>query len=376
MSGTGPVAGMLDDLGALVCAESPTAEPAAVNVAAEVLAGIGERLLSLPAERVVLEGRVHLRWRLGEGARRVLMLGHVDTVWPVGTLERIPWRVDSGRARGPGCFDMKAGLVQALHAVASLPDPDGVTVLVTGDEELGAPTSRELIRAEAGRHRDTLVFEPSADGGAFKVARSGVSLYELIVHGRAAHAGLEPAAGVNAAVGVAELVLALERIGAGEADATVTPTLMSAGTSANTVPAQARLSVDVRAGTVADQQRLDAVIRRLAPTNPAMRVEVLDGVRIPPLEEASCAELVAIAQREASVLGIERPGATRVGGGSDGNTAASAGSRVLDGLGAVGGGAHAPEEHVLVATMPERTLLAAAVLARLLEQAPLPERDR
>ncbi|GAV42960.1 carboxypeptidase G2 precursor [Streptomyces acidiscabies] len=188
---------MLDDLRELVLCESFSGDHAAVRRSAEVVGAVGARLLGAPPETIVIGGVSHLRWRFGEltGAPRVLVLGHHDTVWPVGSLRRLPWSVTDGVARGPGVLDMKAGLVQMFHALASLPSLDGVCVLVNGDEEVGSNTSRELIEEEARQSDAAFVLEAAGDGGALKVARKGAARYEVVVRGRAAHAGVEPGSG-------------------------------------------------------------------------------------------------------------------------------------------------------------------------------------
>jgi glutamate carboxypeptidase len=168
---------MLADIEALVTCESPSTDLSALAKSAEIVARIGARRLGADPERIVLDGRTHLRWRLGDGPSRVLLLGHHDTVWPLGTLVTRPYAIDGGVLRGPGCFDMKAGLVLAMHAAARLKDPSGVTILVTADEEIGSPSSRALIEAEATGPVAALVLEASADGGALKTERKGVSLY-------------------------------------------------------------------------------------------------------------------------------------------------------------------------------------------------------
>ncbi|WP_240759944.1 M20 family metallopeptidase [Phytoactinopolyspora endophytica] len=356
---------MVADLGALVGCESPSADLRAVARGADAVAELGRRVTGAQPERLELHGCTHLRWRFGDGDR-VLLLGHQDTVWPMGTLAEHPWRVQDGVAYGPGCFDMKAGLVQMFHALAALPSLDGVTVLVTGDEELGAPTSRALIEDEARRAGAALVFEGSADGGALKTARNGISQYELRVHGRAAHAGLEPWNGVNASVELAHQVLALAALDAGPDGATVTPTVLASGTTTNTVPAEASVRVDTRVPTVAEGRRVDAAIRALPAHLTEARLEVIAGPSHPPLEPAASADLYRLAQEIAAARDIGPLEGAHVGGASDGNIAAGVGTPTLDGLGAVGGGAHAPGEHVLVSQMPVRAALAADLVARLL----------
>ncbi|HEX6338852.1 MAG TPA: M20 family metallopeptidase [Jiangellaceae bacterium] len=357
---------LIADLGALVNCESPSADPAAVARSADVVAEIGRRLTGAEPQRIVLDGRTHLRWRFGDG-ERVLLLGHHDTVWPIGSLTDHPWRVSDGRAYGPGCFDMKAGLVQLFHALAAQEDLAGVTVLVTGDEELGAPSSRPLIEAEAQRAAAVLVCEGSADGGALKTARSGIAHFELRITGRAAHAGLEPWAGVNAAIELAHQVLALSELSTadGPGGTTVTPTVLAAGTTINTVPARATVQVDARMPTRAEQRRIDAAVRALRPRLAGARLEVVAGPSLPPLEPGSSRTLYEQAEQIAAELGIGPLGGAHVGGASDGNIAAGTGARVLDGLGAVGGGAHSDGEHVLVAEMPRRTALLAGLVATL-----------
>ncbi|NEE02759.1 M20 family metallopeptidase [Phytoactinopolyspora halotolerans] len=356
---------MVADLGSLVGCESPSSDLTAVARGADVVAELGCRLTGAAPERLILDGCTHLRWSFGEGDR-VLLLGHQDTVWPIGSLADHPWRVQDGVAYGPGCFDMKAGLVQLFHALASLSSLDGVTVLITGDEELGAPTSRRLIEEESRRVAAALVLEGSADGGALKTSRNGIAQYELRVHGRAAHAGLEPWNGVNASVELAHQILALTALDGGSAGgATVTPTVVAGGTTMNTVPAEASVRVDVRVPTGAEARRVDTAIHALAPRLPGARLEVMSGPSHPPLEAAASAELYRLAEELAAAHGMPPLGGAHVGGASDGNIAAGVGTPTLDGLGAVGGGAHAPGEHVRVAEMPLRAALLADLVVRL-----------
>ncbi|WP_311931911.1 M20/M25/M40 family metallo-hydrolase [Microbispora sp. H11081] len=371
---------MLADLEELVLCESYSSDHEAVARSARVVGAMGRRLLGAEPETLVIDGVTHLRWSFGPP--RVLLLGHHDTVWPVGTLREHPWSVREGVARGPGVFDMKAGLVQLFHAVASLPSPDGLTVLVVGDEELGSPTSRPLIESVASECAATFVLEASADGGALKTARKGISRYELIVHGRAAHAGLEPELGANAGVELAHQVLAVAGIAArvessSKAGATsVTPTMLSAGTSTNTVPALGRVAVDVRVPDRVAQRRVDELMRALTPRTPGVRLELHGGPNRPPLDPAASAGLFDVAARLARELGMAPLRGAAVGGGSDGNFTAGVGCPTLDGLGAVGGGAHAAGEHVVVAEMPVRARLVAALAAYVLSGGPISAADR
>lgn len=385
---------MLADLEALVRCESYSADHAALARSAEAVGALGARLLGTAPESIVIDGVTHLRWVFG--TPRVLLVGHHDTVWPTGSLEARPWSVTAGIARGPGVLDMKAGLVQMFHALASLRTLDGVCVLVNGDEEIGSPTSRELIEEAARGSAAAFVLEASGDrDGALKTARKGSSRYEVTVHGRAAHAGLDPEKGVNAAVEAAHQVLAIAGIGAamaggagstgvpggtgatgvagdsaatggGAGTSTVTPTLLSAGSTPNTVPARARIAVDVRVPTSAAQDHIDTLLRGLTPRTPGARLEIQDIGGRPPMEPGASAELFALASRIARELGQGPLRGIAVGGVSDGNCTAAVGCPTLDGLGAVGAGAHADDEYVEVASMIPRSRLLAELVTRTL----------
>ncbi len=366
---------ILADIEQLVRCESPSTVREAVKASADLVAAVGERHLGTAPEVLVVDQCPHLRWRFGPGPSdpgrpRVLVLAHHDTVWPLGSLETHPYNVAGGVLRGPGCFDMKAGLVLALHALALLGGPhgapDGVTLLVTGDEELGSPSSRALIEAEAAGCRAALVLEASADGGALKTERKGVSLYQVRAVGRAAHAGLEPERGVNATVELAHQVLAVAALADPALGTTVTPTALSSGTVSNTVPAAGAFAVDVRMRDAAEQARVHAAIGSLLPAVPDAVLEISGGPNRPPLPRASSAGLFARASRLARDLGLPPLASASVGGASDGNFTAGVGVPTLDGLGAVGGGAHADHEHVLVDALPGRAALLAALLDDLL----------
>jgi glutamate carboxypeptidase len=357
---------IIDDIGELVRQESPSSVPSAVRDSAQTVAELGERLLGVSAERIDLGGCAHLRWRLGDGPSRVLLLAHHDTVWPLGSLKSHPFDVTDGVLRGPGCFDMKAGLVLALRAAAMLDDPSGVTILVTGDEELGSPSSRGLIEQTAAGCLAALVLEASADGGALKTERKGTSLYQVRAVGRAAHAGLEPERGVNATLELAHQVLTVAGLGDTGRGTSVTPTVASGGTTVNTVPAAAEFAVDARMWDEAEQDRVDAAMRGLRPTLDGAAIEVSGGPNRPPLSAAASAGLFARAAGIAAELGLPPLTRAAVGGASDGNFTAGIGTPTLDGLGAVGGGAHADHEHVLTGALPGRAALLTALLDDLL----------
>lgn len=363
----GAVPAFLADLESLVTLESPSNAPDLLRQSATAIAALGERYLGERPDTIDAVSTTHLRWRLGTGARRIVILAHHDTVWPVGTLATIPWSVHDGVIRGPGCFDMKFGIVQALAALAALPAElrDGVTLLVTGDEEIGSPTSRQLIEDEAAGCIAALVLEAAGPGGALKIARKGVSNYELVAEGRAAHAGLEPERGINAAIEIAHQVLALAAIADAAAGTTVTPTVIAAGTTTNTVPSGARVSIDSRATSIAEQERVDSALRNLVPALTGSTLRLEGGINRPPLEAVRSADLAALAAEVAVGLGIPVPATMAVGGASDGNFTAALGVSTLDGLGAVGGGAHATDEHVMVSCIAERVALIAGLIESL-----------
>ncbi|MFL6134442.1 MAG: M20/M25/M40 family metallo-hydrolase [Nocardioidaceae bacterium] len=355
---------MTDHLRALVDAESPSSDAGLLRRCREVLADLGSGLLGVAPQVLPDSGGAvgGLLWRVGDPGRSpVLVVGHLDTVWPRGTITERPFTVSGGRATGPGVFDMKAGLVQGLHALAGLDDETPVALLVTTDEETGSVASREIIMDLAGRARAALVLEGSADGGALKHARKGWSFYDVAFTGRAAHAGLEPHKGINALAALASVVTRLPELGNPDAGSTVTPTVATAGTSQNTVPDLARLTVDVRAWTADEQDAVDRHLRVLIAEHGGPDPRVNGGVNRPPLEPAQSRGLVSAAEDAFAALGLAFPGTAAVGGISDGNLCALAGAPTLDGLGAVGGAPHAVDEWVDLAAMPVR----AAVLKRL-----------
>lgn len=353
---------LIEDLRTLVECESPSVDADALSRSADLVARLGTEHLGAEPERL----GIHLRWRLG-GPTRVLVLAHHDTVWPIGSLGTHPFGISDGVLRGPGSFDMKTGLAMALHVLGALDDRTGVTLLVTGDEELGSPSSQKLIEDEARGAEAALVLEASADGGALKLERKGTSIYRVVIKGRAAHAGLEPEKGVNASVELAHQALAVAALGDPALGTTVTPTDAVSGTTRNTVPADASFAVDVRARTVAEQQRVDTALRALAPVLTGAAVEIEGGINRPPLERALSADLFAKASRIAEAAGLPALTGVAVGGASDGNFTAGVGTPTLDGLGAVGGGAHADDEHVLVDRIVDRTALLQALITDLIK---------
>lgn len=334
----------------------------------EIASAIGESWLGTPGKVVSSGGRPHLSWDFGLEPQ-VLLLGHIDTVWPLGTIDRWPYVVDGDRATGPGVFDMKAGVVELFVALSQLGSRDRLAVLLTTDEEVGSPTSRLLIEDAARNVTAVLVLEPSADG-ALKLERKGISTYELIIGGRAAHAGLQPEEGVNSIVEAAHLILSATAQCRWDLGTTVTPTVVHGGSTTNTIPDLTNLSVDVRARTKSEQERVDRYFRERTAVIAGAEVMVEGGINRPPLELAQSRRLFDIAQEVATDCGINELRGSAVGGGSDGNLTAGLGVETLDGLGAVGGHAHAEGEWASLAAIGERARLVAGLVERLREKAP------
>lgn len=347
----------------LVTIESPSGDIEGIERCHALMQEWGTPLFGWPAEIVTgaEHATPHLLWRAATERPRVLLLGHVDTVWPLGTIEHRPFTVAGRRATGPGVFDMKAGLVTAFEALALCADPAAVSLLVTGDEEIGSPTSRALIEKVAADCAAVLVLEPSLDG-AVKTARKGGSIYRVDIAGRAAHAGLEPHRGVNALIELATQTLAVAELGDPERGTTVTPTVASAGTTTNTVPAAASLRVDVRSWELAELERVHTSMHALIATVPGATVTVDGTINRPPLERASSADLLVLARRIAAEIGLAPIAEAAVGGASDGNFTAALGIPTLDGLGPLGDGAHAVHEWVDLASLADRSLLVAGLI--------------
>ena len=357
----------VDALESLVVVESPSEDPQACRralVATSMVcdAWLGAKARIHASQTIDAETGVScLRW--GPSSPRVLLLGHLDTVWPHGTLARLPFTRLGDRVTGPGVFDMKAGVVQALLALRLLDSPDDVGLLLTTDEEIGSRGSRAAIAESCSLADAVLVFEPSA-GGALKTRRKGTSWYRMRFTGLAAHAGLDPDRGVNALLAAARAAQELSGLARGET--TVTPTLMTAGTTANTVPAQAELTFDVRAWTADEQDRVDREFARYRASQGS--VDVAGGVDRPALEASMSSRLFDVARQVAVDIGLPPLSDAAVGGASDGNLTAAAGVPTLDGLGAVGDGAHAEHEWASVSGMIERAALAAGIISAVLKE--------
>ena len=352
--------------------ESPTHDKAAVNRLGQLIANKwkqrGTRVRILRQRNAGHHLRVELRPRKADGAQ-LLVLGHLDTVYPLGTLARMPFRVANGQAWGPGTFDMKGGLtialaaVDALRALAISPRRK-VVFLWTSDEETGSKSSRMFIEREAGKSKAVFVLEPAyGPKGDLKTKRKGVGEAQLIVTGRSAHAGIDPESGINA---VHELALQITRLlkwNDRTRGITVQANVIEGGTASNAVAASARALIDVRATRLADARTLNRKLQTLRPILPGATLTVLGGINRPPMERTPGSRaLFAYAQELARAMRLPL-GEAATGGGSDGNFTSALGIPTLDGLGAVGNGAHSPREHILVNSLPQRAALLAALLA-------------
>ena len=354
---------IIEDLKKLVEFESPSEDLAACRGVVELAVQIANENLE-PAAQLVEENNRPVFW-WGSKNPEIVLLGHLDTVWPKGSY--LPtWSVSGDIAKGPGIFDMKAGILQAIYAVKEIPGADAkVAIIATTDEELGSQTSKALIERVSKSASAVLVLEASLNGKV-KTGRKGTSMYQIALHGRASHAGLEPEKGINATTEIAAIVIEVAKLANPEFGTTVVPTVMHAGTTTNTVPALATLDIDIRSFAAAELIRVDNAIKKLSASHPEAKLEVTGGINRPPLETSATAELYEILEKVAKEIGMEPVGQASVGGASDGNFAAAAGARVLDGLGAIGDGAHAPHEQILLSSIPSRVKLLTAFIKELI----------
>ena len=361
---------LLEFIEALVAIESPSDDRAAVNRCGTELAS---RLGALGGDITRVSSSTagdHLRASFGRGPRQILLLGHFDTVWPIGQLGRMPLKREGRRLHGPGVFDMKAGIGLATLATRAVLESGGLdhcraVMLWTSDEETGSATSRALIEAEAQGSAAVLVFEPSLPGGALKTSRKGVGQFEMLVRGVSAHAGLDPGKGVSAVRELMLQILALDQLQDPAKGVTVTVGVIQGGTRANVVPAEARATIDARAVTRADAELVDRALKALAPQLSGAQVSVTGGFDRPPLERsADVVRLFEAARQVANELGLTLEEGS-AGGGSDGNFTAALGIPTLDGCGAVGDGAHALHEHVEIDALVPRAAVIAGLLGRL-----------
>ena len=348
-------------------AEAPLNEIAAFVAGQLREIGGSVRLTEQPGYGTHLQAR----FDFGHDARepRVLVIGHLDTVWPIGTLAKMPFQITpDGRAHGPGVFDMKSGIaiaIEALRTIAAqkLATKRPISLLLTCDEEIGSKTSRSLVEEEAGNAAAALVLEPPVTGGVVKTGRKGIGTFAVRAIGRAAHAGLDPANGVNAIVELAHQTLRLAALNDDERGVTVSVGTSNGGTALNVVPAEATANVDVRFWTKEDGDHVVNSIRGLSPVLAGAHLEITGDVNRPPMprSEKNIA-LFEHARELAAEIGFDLTD-TVVGGGSDGNFTAAMGVPTLDGLGVDGAGAHADHEHIIISDIPRR----AALLARLMQ---------
>lgn len=353
---------ILTDLETLVNVESPSHNVAALNKSAQVLSSVIEKRLGTKPVLVESEVGPHLHWKGGPDAK-VVLIGHHDTVFEVGTLAQRPFCRNEETLTGPGVYDMKSGLCQAIHAVAALDKElaSQVEILINCDEEVGSAHSRELIEERAQHCGHAMVFEPSGPGGAIKVGRKGCGTFTVTIKGLASHAGLEPEVGHNALTEAAHQILRINELENIEAGTTVNPTVAHVGTADNVIPALGVIHVDARALDPKEAVRVNEAMAALVPVDPNCEIEVTGGIHRPPMKPETSQKLLAIAQElQPGIVGVT------VGGGSDGNFTAALGIPTLDGLGPEGGGAHGVSEHVKIDSILPRTELAAAVIERIL----------
>jgi glutamate carboxypeptidase len=363
---------LLDALEALVRAESPSTDKAAVDRCGAILASqlraIGAQVETVPQP----DAGDHIRARFGGRAERpVLMLGHFDTVWEVGQLAKMPFRAENGRLHGPGILDMKGGIAVAMQAMRSLqatsPSPPPVVMLWTTDEEIGSRTSRRLIEDEARRCRAVLVLEPSLPGGAVKTWRKGCGDFQLTVHGVSAHAGIEPGKGANAVHELAHQIVAIQALQDIPRGISVNVTVIAGGSRTNVIADRAQASIDARVPTMDDARRIESALSALTARVSGTRLELTGGFGRPPLERTPAGvALYEIAREVAAELGHSL-GEGGTGGGSDGNFTAAIGVPTLDGLGPQGDGPHALHEHVSIDDLAWRPAFLAGLLSRLCE---------
>jgi len=346
----------------MVSMESPSYDKGLTDKFVQFLASkfqeIGGEVDIVPAVKV----GDHLRVKFsGHYTDRVLLLGHTDTVWTAGEIGKRPFKIENGRATGPGVFDMKAGILLMWMVLRAL-SPRPVTVLLNSDEEIGSSSSRGLIESEASQCRAVFVLEPSLPGGALKTARKGVGRFTVKAIGRAAHAGIDPERGVNAVEEISRQILKLQSMTDSTRNTTVTVGVVQGGTHPNVVPADAAAEIDVRIASIEEAGRIAEMIKALSPELPGARLEIRGGINRPPMERnTETARLFRAAREIAENLGLDlKEGST--GGASDGNFTSALGIPTLDGLGAVGGGAHAIDEWIEIGSLPQRAALLAGLI--------------
>lgn len=359
---------------ALVEAESPSGDKDGSSAVVSLLANAAGSINAVSSvERITSEEfGEHLRIKAftDNNSPPIVMLGHTDTVHPRGAIKERPWRAEGSRIYGPGIFDMKANCALALEVLLACEAAESgprspITILLTCDEETGSPSGRGLVEAESKDARAVLVLEPPASGGRVKTARKGTGMFTLEVHGRAAHAGLDPEKGVSAVLELARQTVRLSELNDPATGTTVTVTVVRGGTHSNVVPAEARAEIDLRFTSASEGLRVESAIRNLKPIDGRAQLVVSGGINRPPLERTEgVAALYEHARTIAALLDFTL-GEASVGGASDGNFVGALGVPVLDGLGIEGDGAHAAHEHIVIDDIPLRGALLAGLITSL-----------
>jgi len=353
---------VLEQLERLVRCQSPTSDLLACQAVINLAAEIASEVLNQPAQIREIENRPVFWW--GDANPEIILLTHLDTVWPMDSFTPI-WEIKDNRITGPGVFDMKAGFIQALYALRGV--SGSVALIATTDEESGSHSSKKLIEDLSRNARAVLVFEASMDG-AVKIGRKGSADFKVTVTGKAAHAGLEPEKGINASTELSQLVLQITKLENPEFGTTVVPTTMTSGSTTNTVPALASVDVDVRSYKAAELNRISAALTALVPQNLEAKITVTGQINRPPLELTSTQSLFERAKKVNADLGRPPLVGVSVGGVSDGNFAAAVGAPTLDGLGAIGGGAHAQGEWVRADSIDSQITFINALITDLIER--------
>ena len=359
---------MRNNLRTLVEQESPTEDPALVNAAASLVENLARKqgFQSKRYQRKEFGDILELQLVATRSRQKpVLLLGHLDTVWSAGTLKSMPWREEKGRYWGPGVLDMKAGVIMALAAVSALQEVQmerSVTLLLNSDEEVGSPFSRAITERLAKRSAAVFVLEP-AQGLAYKTSRKGVGHYDVQVTGVAAHSGVDFERGHSAILEMAKLVQTISGFTDLKRKLTINCGVISGGTRSNVIAENARIEVDVRIAKAADAAYVEKLFRRLRVSDPHCKLKITGGINRPPMErKPGTVALFKQARSLAAQLGFELDEAA-TGGGSDGNFTAALGIPTLDGMGAVGEGAHAAHESIMIEHLVPRTALLAAMIA-------------